>query len=302
VRIHTETRVEDLSLADGSELRVTALQVAGPDDAREIPVSREDLVFVTNGSHVAGLTTGTMESPPAPPSGELPAAWALWQRLAAKRPGLGNPSLFTAHREDSTWISFTVTDRGTRFAKLMGVLTGRAAGRNGLVTFRASNWLLTITRFHQPNAVDQPVDVFLWWGYGIYPERRGNLIDKPMLECSGREILQEVLHHLGFDDHAEAIIETSTCIPCLMPYAGSVMLCRGSDDRAPVVPEGTVNLAFLGQFCEQPGDVAFTMEYSVRSARTAVHELTGRGPGALPVYRGYLDPAVLWRNLMALRR
>lgn len=35
------------------------------------------------------------------------------------------------------------------------------------------------------------------------------------------------------------------------------------------------NFAFLGQYVEIPGDVAFSMEYSVRSAMVAVYELLG---------------------------
>ena len=52
----------------------------------------------------------------------------------------------------------------------------------------------------------------------------------------------------------------------------------------------------------QPGDVVFTMEYSVRSAWTAVHTLCGKGRRPPPAYSGLRDPRALIRILRALCR
>lgn len=49
---------------------------------------------------------------------------------------------------------------------------------------------------------------------------------------------------------------------------------RKEADRPKVVPDGCVNLGFLGQFVETPGDVVFTVEMSVRTAMEAVYQLT----------------------------
>ena len=95
----------------------------------------------------------------------------------------------------------------------------------------------------------------MWWGYALHPGRAGNRTPKPMTMCSGREILEEVLHHLRLDGAAAAhVLATSTVVPCLMPYATSQFLARRRDDRPEVVPEGSVNLAFIGQFAEVPAD------------------------------------------------
>jgi len=48
---------------------------------------------------------------------------------------------------------------------------------------------------------------------------------------------------------------------------------RRQGDRPQVVPPGFTNVAFIGQFAEVPDDVVFTVEYSVRTAWTAVAEL-----------------------------
>ena len=292
--------VSDILLDDApSSIAATALRIDQEGHEREVPVGDGDLVFATHGSPVFGMTMGSMDAPPPAHGGD---PWALWRRLAKKRTQFGNPSAIADHIEDSLWVSFTVTDRGSPFARLIEAFTGREAGRGGLVTFRDSNWFITITRFHHPNVVDQPADVFLWWGYGIYPERPGNFIKKPMVECSGAEILQEVLYHLKFQMDADDIVKSSVCIPCLMPYAASLFLWRMLTDRPKVVPEGSTNLAFIGQYCEQPGDVPFTMEYSVRSARTAVHTLTNKGRPPPPIYRGYLDPRVLFHTAWAFQK
>jgi oleate hydratase len=82
----------------------------------------------------------------------------------------------------------------------------------------------------------------------------------------------------------------------------SVCLVRRNTDRPAVVPSGSTNFAFVGQFCEQPGDVVFTMEYSVRSAWTAVHTLCGKGRRPPPAYSGLRDPGALVRTLRALCR
>jgi oleate hydratase len=79
--------------------------------------------------------------------------------------------------------------------------------------------------------------------------------------------MTEVLGHLGIAAEAAGILGTCICIPCLMPFITSQFLPRGAGDRPAVLPAGTHNLAFIGQFCEVPDDVVFTVEYSVRSAQ-----------------------------------
>jgi oleate hydratase len=49
-----------------------------------------------------------------------------------------------------------------------------------------------------------------------------------------------------------------------------------------------------------PDDVVFTVEYSVRSAQTAVNSLLGLDKDPPPVYKGHYDPRVLLEAFMAL--
>ena len=98
------------------------------------------------------------------------------------------------------------------------------------------------------------------------------------------------------------ILETSTVVPCVMPYITSQFLARRRDDRPRVVPDGSVNLAFIGQFAEVPDDVVFTVEYSVRTAWTAVAGLLKLDTHPPEVYKGHHDPRVLASALETMHR
>jgi oleate hydratase len=121
-----------------------------------------------------------------------------------------------------------------------------------------------------------------------------------MAACTGREIMTELLGHLRVEAEASRILETSICIPCMMPFITSQFLRREKGDRPRVVPKGSTNLALLGQFCEMPDDVVFTVEYSIRSAQTAVYALLGLERVTPAVYKGEFDPRVLFKAFMAL--
>ena len=75
---------------------------------------------------------------------------------------------------------------------------------------------------------------------------------------------------------------------------------RRRSDRPRAVPEGATNLGFLGQFAEVSQEVAFTIEYSARTAWEAIHRLLRRGPAPPPVYQGQYDPAALFAALKTL--
>lgn len=265
-----------------------------------VQVARDDLVIITNGSQATDLSVGSM-SEPAHPKLEGRST-ALWFRLAHGRPEFGRPEVFFGeeHVGDTKWMTFTVTTADPTFFELMTDFTGSEPGRGGLMTFKDSNWLLTLAIFHQPEFIDQPSGTLVWWGFAIYPDRIGNFVKKPMSECCGAEILEEVLRHLEFDDKRAAIIQSSTCIPCILPYAGSVWMPRNRTDRPAVVPKGSTNFAFIGQFSEIALETIFTMEYSVRSAREAVSSLLGLKTDIPPVYQGQRDPQALYDALKLL--
>jgi oleate hydratase len=68
-------------------------------------------------------------------------------------------------------------------------------------------------------------------------------------------------------------------------------------DRPQVIPDGCVNLAFIGQYVETPGDVSFTVESSVRTAMMAVWGLTGLEKPQVPMYEPIYDMRVVAKSL-----
>ncbi|MGA5822678.1 oleate hydratase [Kitasatospora sp. NPDC094028] len=302
VHLHTGHRVADLAFRHGPGTNVERIHFTGAH--ADIPVAEDDLVFVTNGSMTADSVLGSHTAPPASPNTSLsPDSFLLWHRIARGRHDFGNPAVFDHHPDESTWESFTVTAKDPAFLDWMEKFTGRPTGRGGLLTLTDSPWLLTVVVNRQPVYQQQPEDVSVWWGYGLFPDKPGTFVKKPMRECSGAEILQEVLQHLAVaPDTAEKITETSTAIPCLMPYITSQFLVRSHGDRPRVVPKGSTNLAFIGQYAEVPDDVVFTVEYSVRTAWAAVAQLLDLDRQPPAVHKGHHDPHVLAQALHTMHR
>jgi oleate hydratase len=303
VEFRMQTQVTNLDFKSaGGAITVDSIRYNAAGVEKDIPIGDGDLVFVTNGSMTADKTFGSMTEAPTLDRNKRSGAWRLWETIAAGRPEFGNPAAFDSHIDESSWESFTVTMRDPTFFKLIQAFSGSEPGKGGLITFKDSNWLLTLSIFHQPFYVDQPKDVVVWWGYGLYHDRPGDYVKKTMAECTGKEILEEVIGHLRFGEHREKILATSNVIPCMMPYITSQFLVRKAGDRPDVVPKGSTNLAFLGQFSELPDDVVFTVEYSVRSAQIAVYSLLKLAKKPSPFYKGQHDPRVLFDALKTLHR
>ena len=301
VKFELKSRVVDLGMhyfAGKKTVDRIILERNGQPD--EIIVSANDLVLVTLGSMTEASSFGSMKAAPVPLGKTDGGAWTLWEKLAANRPEFGRPANFSEHIDESKWLSFTTTLHTPAFLKIIRDLTGNVPGEGGLVTFPESSWLASIVVPFQPHFIGQPADVSVFWGYGLKIDQLGDFVKRPMAECSGREIMTELLGHLLVDVETPGILDTCTCIPCLMPFITSQFLRRDKGDRPPVIPEDSANLAFIGQFCELPDDVVFTVEYSVRSAQTAVYGLLGLDRQPPAVYQGKYDPRVLYRAFMAL--
>jgi oleate hydratase len=178
--------------------------------------------------------------------------------------------------------------------------TGNVAGTGGLVTFTDSSWLMSVVLAHQPHFIGQPDDVLVFWGYGLFVDQHGDYVKKTMSECTGEELLRELIGHLRFDEHASRILATSNCIPCMMPFITSQFMPRVAGDRPLVRPLHTTNFAFVGQFCEMPDDVVFTVEYSVRSAQTAVYALLDIDKSVSPIFKGEHDLGILFGSAKAM--
>jgi oleate hydratase len=273
VRLVTDCTVTDLECkTEGGTFIVTGLQYRRQGKNERIAVNEGDFVFMQNGSMTDASSLGSMTSAPKKLTKVESGGWTLWEKLAKGRPEFGNPAAFNSCIAQSCWESFTVTLKDPAFFDKMYQFSGNEPGTGGLVTFKDSNWLMSIVLAHQPHFTNQPADVQVFWGYSLFPDRVGNFVPKPMAECTGAEILQELCGHMRFDSETVA---SANCIPCRMPYITSMFMPRMLSDRPLPVPRGSKNFGFISQFVEIPDDVVFTVEYSVRAAQMAVYELLG---------------------------
>jgi oleate hydratase len=64
-------------------------------------------------------------------------------------------------------------------------------------------------------------------------------------------------------------------IPVYMPYASALFNNRAKVDRPEVIPAHSTNLAFTGEFAEQPFQMVFTEQSAVRSGEIAAYHFTG---------------------------
>lgn len=272
VQFQNGCTVTDIDLDTvNNKITATGIRLNQSGKNETVAVGKNDLVFFQNGSMTDASSLGSMTSAPKHLTKADSGGWALWEKLADGRPQFGNPVAFNSSIPESSWHSFTVTLKDTAFFDQMEAFSGNTAGTGGLVTFKDSNWLMSVVLAFQPHFADQPADVQVFWGYALHPDRIGDFVAKPMSGCAGEEILQELCGHLNFD--MNTTFAAANCIPCRMPYITSMFMPRALNDRPLPVPENSVNLAFVSQFVEVPNDVVFTVEYSVRAAQMAVYEL-----------------------------
>jgi oleate hydratase len=296
VKFQFETEVTDIDFDLGrSDKRATRIDWIAGGVQGGVDLTDDDLVFTTIGSLTENSDNGDHHTPARLDTGPAPA-WELWRRIADRDPAFGRPEVFCTHIPESKWESATVTTLDARIPAYIekiarrdpfsgGVVTG------GIVTARDSSWLMSWTVNRQPHFKQQPADQLVVWVYSLFVDRAGDYVNKSMQDCTGQEITQEWLYHLGVpvDEIAELAATGAKCVPVMMPYVTSFFLPRRAGDRPEVVPRGAVNFAFIGQFAETTRDTIFTTEYSVRTGMEAAYRLLGIERGVPEVFDSTYD-------------
>ncbi len=301
VRFQMTTTVTDMDLVDkGSDTVVVGLTVKDASGERHLDLGCDDLVFFTNGSLTQNSAQGeTHTVAPLNTDATDRGCFTLWEKLAAQDPKFGNPAAFLSDIDKTNFITFFPTITGDpTFFDFMEKKSGDRIGTGGAVTIVDSSWKLGFVLYNK-YFPDQPDDVDVFWAYGQVGDTPGDYIKKSMQECTGAEMFAELLYHCGLEDKIDGILAHSTVSTSMMPYITSQFMPRKIADRPKVIPDGCVNLAFIGQFVELPLDVVFTVETSVRTALTAVWGLTGLQKPMVPVYEPSYDLRVLIANLKA---
>ena len=143
----------------------------------------------------------------------------------------------------------------------------------------------------------------LVWLYSLNTNKEGNYVKKAMRDCTGEEVCQEWLYHIGVPEDRIAALAHDACntTTCFMPYINAFFQPRKESDRPKVVPDGAVNFAFIGQFAETPRDTIFTTEYSMRTGMEAVYTLLDIDRGVPEVWGSTYDVRDLLNAAVQLR-
>lgn len=272
----------------------------------DIDLTPDDIVFVTNGSITESSTYGDQNTP-APITHDKGSSWKLWENLAKQDPDFGHPDVFCENLPERSWfVSATATLENKKIAPYFERLTKRSlydgkVNTGGIITVVDSNWELSFTIHRQPHFKSQNPDQIVVWIYALYSDTEGNYIKKRVVDCTGKEIAEEMLYHLGVPESQISELaseENMNAVPVYMPYITSYFMPRHDGDRPDVVPEGSVNIAFIGNFAESPTrDTVFTTEYSVRTAMEAVYTLLNVDRGVPEVFDSIYDIRQLLRAM-----
>lgn len=290
-RLVTDWTFKNTPMQD--EITVTGLTVkntvTGVDE--QVTVDDDTAVIFTNGSITDSATLGDFDTP-APENMDYGAAASLWKKASEHFYNLGNPDKFFADRNASEWVSFTLTTKDHLLLNEITRITTQVPG-NALNSFISTSPItalghkdvnMSIVVHHQPHFTTQKPNETVIWGYFLYPRRRGEFIDKPYIKMTGKEMTQELIGQLSKVDPGPGNIRDKTDqimasvinnIPVYMPYASALFNNRAKTDRPKVIPQHATNLAFTGEFVEQPYQMIFTEQSAVRSGEIAAYHFAG---------------------------
>ena len=129
----------------------------------------------------------------------------------------------------------------------------------------------------------------IFWFDGLWGERSGDYIRKPMCDCTGEEVLQEFLYlsmldwydrlapHLRLSEHDAPTSPANSC-----PAAAAETAPASFRRAAKTTPSSANMWNWRAMWCS-------TVETSVRTAMMAAYGLTGIDRKVLPLYQGQYD-------------
>lgn len=291
VHFSYERAVYDLEMDDACNT-VYGIRMTAAGKEERVSVRPEDYVFVTTGSMMTNAAFGdNMHIAKTNRDENDLGLFTIWKNLARKNEKFGHPEKFLGKIDQTKWMSFFVTVKDyPAFFDRMERMTGSPRGTSGCLTIKDSGWNMSVFVYDRAYFPDQEKnDEDVLWGYGLFGERKGDYIQKPMGECTGEEVLLELLYHLDMLDMKDEVLAHTHISTCMMPYITAHFMPRSGKDRPRIVPKGCTNLALMGQYVEVPGDVAFTIETSVRTPLEAVYTLTGLDREIIEVYPSQYD-------------
>lgn len=272
---------------ESKQNKKVATQIIYENNGQEktIDLIEDDLVFITNGCCTDTSCYGDQNNAPdlskiKNGNGE---SWDLWKNIASQASNgeFGNPDKFCGNVDLTNWMSATIEVSDENIIKHIINICKRDPRKGkvttgGIVTVKDSteNWYLSWTINRQPQFKSQNKNSILVWVYALNTTKPGNFIEKAIKTCTGKEICEEWLYHIGIPtNEIEKYADKCNTTTCYMPYINAFFQPREEKDRPLVVPKESINFAFVGQFSETPRDTIFTTEYSIRTGMEAVYTL-----------------------------
>ncbi len=272
---------------ESKQNKKVATQIIYENNGQEktIDLIEDDLVFITNGCCTDTSCYGDQNNAPdlskiKNGNGE---SWDLWKNIASQVSNgeFGNPDKFCGNVDLTNWMSATIEVSDENIIKHIINICKRDPRKGkvttgGIVTVKDSteNWYLSWTINRQPQFKSQNKNSILVWVYALNTTKPGNFIEKAIKTCTGKEICEEWLYHIGIPtNEIEKYADKCNTTTCYMPYINAFFQPREEKDRPLVVPKESINFAFVGQFAETPRDTIFTTEYSIRTGMEAVYTL-----------------------------
>ena len=198
--------------------------------------------------------------------------YRLWEKLSEKHPAFKDPSLFFDEFDGDMSEEFTITLSNSLLPELIDNVTCGALGTDGVIVLDNSNWKMTICAVPQTHFKNQNEDTVILWGTASRFDRDGESCNKPMTDCSGAEILYELVSCLNLSEAWDDIRGTViNVIPCHRKYDKSYLSPVSS--KLEIIPTGIDNFAISGDFVDSDNSTVFAEEYAVTTARTAAYRL-----------------------------
>ena len=198
--------------------------------------TENDLVFVTNGSCTEGTIYGDQDhAPNGDAEVRTSGCWSLWKNIAKQDPSFGHPEKFCSDVAKTNWESATITTLDDKIIPYITNICKRDPRTGKVVTggiVSMQGFQVAVKLDHQPSGTVQGAgseEKVCVWVYGLFTDVPGDYIKKPMKECTGKEITEEWLYHLGVPDRSRSkswLRTVLSCVPTMMPYITAFFMPR----------------------------------------------------------------------------
>ena len=258
-RFGTEVTNVIFDIRDGRKT-ATAIECRVNGAEQGIVLTENDLVFVTNGSCTEGTIYGDQDhAPNGDAEVRTSGCWNLWKNIARQDPAFGRPEKFCSDISKTNWESATITTLDDKILPYITNIckrdprTGKVV-TGGIVSCQDSKWLLSWTINRQGQFREQEPEKVCVWVYGLFTDVPGDYVKKPMKECTGKEITQEWLYHIGVpvEQIPDLAAHSAVCVPTMMPYITAFFMPRTRGRPARCDPRRLCELRLPGPVRRYP--------------------------------------------------